>query len=270
MTNKKDIRQDIRRDQSFDGIADKFNKNIYGTPKGKLRHAILSHVLAPHFAHKTPLKVLDLGGGTGVMAQTFIEWGHKVDIVDISSDVLELAKASMNSAIDTGMVRFFCSPIQTFNSEEKYDLVICHAVLEWLAEPLKCMASLVRFLKPEGTLSLSFFNRDAKLFSNVVYGNFEYVENGLQVKNQVRLNPQSPLTLDEVSQSLSGIGFHCIQTSGIRCFYDYMKRPLVSEQEYQYLLALEKQYCQQAPFSLFGRYLHVLAKQPDEHHQAAP
>ena len=35
----------IKQDQSFDKIADKFEKNIYGSSKGQLRHELLVHHL---------------------------------------------------------------------------------------------------------------------------------------------------------------------------------------------------------------------------------
>lgn len=267
---QKDIRLDIRQDQSFDGIATKFNNNIYGTPKGQLRHAVLTHLLEPLLKNSKPQRILDIGGGTGVMAKTLSDWGHYVDIVDVSSDVLELAKADLCDAIDAGKVQVFCASLQDFSQQENYDVVVCHAVLEWLADPFAAIAKIVSFVKPKGTLSLSFFNKDAKLFSNIAYGNFEYIQNGLKVKNQVRLNPQSLLSLDEVTKSLSKNNCECVQVAGVRCFFDYMKRPLHSDEEFEQLLILEKQYCLTPPFSLLGRYLHVLATPRDAHLQVDP
>ena len=34
-----------KQDQSFDKFADKFEKNIYGSTKGQLRHELLVHYL---------------------------------------------------------------------------------------------------------------------------------------------------------------------------------------------------------------------------------
>lgn len=42
-------------DQSFDGLTDKFAKNIYATAKGKLRLAVLERDLAPLFTSKKTL-----------------------------------------------------------------------------------------------------------------------------------------------------------------------------------------------------------------------
>ena len=62
---------------------------------------------------------------------------------------------------------------------------------------------------------------------------------------------------------LNDNGFVSQNISGVRCFHDYMKRELDSESDYEDLLALEKQYCQTPPFSLLGRYLHIIATPHD-------
>ena len=47
--------------------------------------------------------------------------------------------------------------------------------------------------EPGGVLSLMFYNIDAKRFSNIVYGNFNYVLRDLAYKKKVSLSPQNPL-----------------------------------------------------------------------------
>jgi tRNA 5-carboxymethoxyuridine methyltransferase len=38
-----------------------------------------------------------------------------------------------------------------------FDVVCCHAVLEWLADPEEDVEHLARFLRPEGRLWLMFY-----------------------------------------------------------------------------------------------------------------
>jgi len=88
-------------DHIFDGIADKFAKNIYGTTKGKLRHTLLCDVLDSHLTANST--VLEIGGGTGVMAAHLAALGHSVVLTDASNDVLQqaadLLSQSSNEAI---------------------------------------------------------------------------------------------------------------------------------------------------------------------------
>ena len=242
-------------DQNFDGIAEKFHRNIYGSYKGKLRHAILTYRLAEKLANSPKLNILDLGGGTGVVTKECLAWGHSVDIVDPSSDVLDIARKEL---ADTEHVRFHQSKLQDYQIDKQYDVVMCHAVLEWLSEPLDQLEMILRHLKPDGLLSLSVFNKDATLFGNMAYGNFEYVQKGMKVKNQVRLNPQNPISPKHLLEALDERGVTVAEMTGIRCFLDYVKRPL-DDDDFETLLALEKQYCQQAPYLWLGKYFHVFA-----------
>jgi len=67
-------------DHGFDGISDKFAKNIYGTTKGQLRHALLCHHLSTlNLVNTPPKQILDSGCGLGQMAEFFADAGHHVE-----------------------------------------------------------------------------------------------------------------------------------------------------------------------------------------------
>ncbi len=53
-----------------------------------------------------------------------------------------------------------------------FDLVLCHAVLEWLAQPQQALHKLFGLIRPGGHLSLMFYNRDALIFRNLIRGNW--------------------------------------------------------------------------------------------------
>jgi len=66
-----------------------------------------------------------------------------------------------------------CSSIQDLAEEldgERFDVVCCHAVLEWLADPEGAVGHLADFLGPEGRLSLMFYNRNAALLKRAQEG----------------------------------------------------------------------------------------------------
>lgn len=48
-----------------------------------------------------------------------------------------------------------------FCGVEKFDLILCHAVLEWLDDPKSAVRDLARLVKPGCRMSLMFFNRFA-------------------------------------------------------------------------------------------------------------
>ncbi|MBU3022961.1 methyltransferase domain-containing protein [Aestuariibacter sp. A3R04] len=244
-------------DQYFDGIAEKFARNIYGTTKGRLRHLLLLEVLTPYLDNRTPMKVADIGGGTGIMSKAIADFGHCVHLFDASEDILSLAQEFVS---DDENIQVFLANIQHIENLSTYDFVVCHAVLEWLAAPLDTLAGIYHKMKPGARLSLSFFNKDAALFGNALYGNFDYIAKGMKVKNQVRLNPNNPLSPQIVLSSARDMGFDVERISGIRCFHDYMKEKQLSDEQFSQLLALEKNYMEAEPYCWLGKYMHFMLK----------
>jgi len=249
-------------DTSFQGITGKFSHNIYATSKGRIRLAVLARDLAPLLAAAAgrQLKVLDIGAGLGQVNQWFAAAGHHVTHTDIAPEMVEQAAQVHRDAGLGDQYQYLCASLQTLPEvlgDQKYDLVICHAVLEWLHDPQAAIALLAGFLAKDGRLSLMFYNRDAKLFANTLYGNFDYVQNDLQVKKKVRLSPQQPIKPADMSQWLAAARLQVLAKTGVRCFHDYLREPK-RDQDADALLELELKYNQQAPYQALGRYQHWL------------
>lgn len=248
-----------QQDQSFDQIADKFEKNIYGTSKGRLRHELLLHYLHQQLPAE-PLDCLDAGGGTGVMAKALSEMGHQVLLNDISADALSLARTKFEG---DERISFHCGTLQGLEPERQFDLITCHAVLEWLSDPYAALDSLFERLKPGGYLSLSFFNRDAHLFSNLLYGNFDYIDKDFVVSNRVRLNPNNALPPSQVLDFIQQAGLEIRHKAGIRCFHDYMRDKTMQSSHYEQIKAKELEYGTAHPYLWLGRYFHLIALKPE-------
>lgn len=245
------------KDRSFDGIAEKFDKNIYGTSKGKLRHQMLCHHLQPYLGSSDGKQALDAGGGTGEFTRTLIEQGFSVVLNDISADTLDVAKQKLP---EQSPVSFHHGEINGIRQEEGFDVVICHAVLEWLSEPLAAISHLVSLCRPNGVLSLSFFNADANVFGNLVYGNFELVANDMQRKNRLQLANHKPLKPKIILDHLATLPVTIEQTAGIRCFHDYLRDKSQQNSCYDELLAAEKRFSSEEPFKWLGKYFHIIIK----------
>ena len=248
-------------DHIFDGIADKFAKNIYGTTKGKLRHTLLCDVLDSHLTANST--VLEIGGGTGVMAAHLAALGHSVVLTDASNDVLQqaadLLSQSSNEAIRDN-IEIRQEFLQEITDFERFNVVICHAVLEWLDNPYEALSSIYNRMKPRTIMSLSFFNHDANLFANAIYGNFDYIEKGMKAKKQVRLNPKQPLSAVKVLNYCESLGFTVLDKAGIRCFHDYMRDISHQTTKYDDLLALERKYHKSDPYMWLGKYFQLIVE----------
>ena len=66
--------------------------------------------------------------------------------------------------------------------ETPVDLILFHAVLEWVADPRSVLQTLWSVLRPGGVLSLMFYNAHGLLMHNMVAGNFDYVQAGMPKK----------------------------------------------------------------------------------------
>jgi S-adenosylmethionine-dependent methyltransferase len=245
-------------DLNFDVIANKFENNIYGTSKGQLRHELLMHYLVKYLDFPlSQSRVLDAGGGTGEMSKEMLQLGCEVTLTDISADSLQLAKSKCNQHSALHIVK---GDILSLPEEPLYDVVICHAVLEWLSDPYPVIEKLLRLTAPGGHVSLSFFNKDAQRFGNLLYGNFDYVEQGMKVKKKVRLSPNYPLYPRDVLAYLHTQPVEIVSLAGLRCFHDYLHNRSMQTSHYEQLKQAEIDYGSCEPFMWLGKYFHIMVK----------
>lgn len=158
-------------DKSFQGQAEQFERNIYGTPKGVLRKRLLwQDILKQVPMENESWSILDCGGGTGDLAGRLSKMGHRVTLNDLSRDMLEKAQEAWQPNNLGTKMEFIEGAFQDLPStyNQAFDLVLCHAVFEWLADPIAALAHLKRFLKPNGWLSLMFYNKHGLVFHKVL------------------------------------------------------------------------------------------------------
>lgn len=250
-----------KTDRSFDGIAAKFSRNIYNSTKGELRMRVLLRDLAELEVLQQPCQILDVGAGQGQLALALAAQGHSVHLTDISAEMLQLAQ---QQASEQGIEQVTFSQTGlaglVATHKQQYKLVLCHAMLEWLAQPELAVAQLKQLVAPGGVLSLMFYNKDAKRFGNILFGNFDYVAADFQVKKKVSLNPQHPLSPLDVLNWCATAGFSIVSKTGVRCFHDYLRDRTMQQSHFEQLLALELQYNRIEPYASLGRYQHLVLK----------
>ena len=171
------MRRAVLGDVGFEGIADEFESDIYSSTKGAVRLAVLWSVLSndvPGLAGR-PMLILDAGGGSGHMAVRLVGLGHSVVLCDISEEMLSKAAARAAEAGVTDAVEIRHLSIQGYANiaDHKFDLVLCHAVLEWLDDPRSAVRELAQLVKQGGQISVMFYNRFASLLKRTLSGDFE-------------------------------------------------------------------------------------------------
>lgn len=251
-------------DRHFDGLAEKFATSLYGGPRGQLRLELL-HRLLPEMLDLHGQPVLDIGAGLGQVSQWLASRGHAVTLSEPSGEMLALAREHLVEF----PVTFHQQPLQALGevTPGPWSLVICHAVLEWVAEPRAALEMLADLVAPGGQLSLMVFNRDALRFSNAVKGNFQKVLNdrlaGLGLGK--RLTPISPLTHAQIKDWAESCGLEITAVAGVRIFHDYLRCSPENQQAFDDLLEIEWRYCRIDPHWRLGRYLLYTLKRADSH-----
>ena len=249
-------------DKNFDGYADRLKKNIYGSLKGKIRLKILLNDLNLFLkSGQEPLDILDAGCGFAQCSSLLALKGHQLTLCDISTNMINHAKEIYKEKhIDSA--KFIHASIQDHSIENpaQYDVILCHAVLEWMEDPHKILKNLEYMLKPGGYLSLMFFNKNGTILKAVLRGNFFPKDSGFKFGRTKSLTPTNPLYPDTVYQWVTEQGFEILKKSGIRVFHDYCEKTIRENLNETQVLDCELSFSQSEPFLSIARYIHILCR----------
>lgn len=272
--------EDKRADRSFDAIADHFEKKVYGGLKGEIRLAVLRRDIFEYSAQMSealgrPLRILEVGAGLAQIAIELAAQGHNVVINDISANMLEKAKASAEKIDKKLDITWYVCPYQALEEKlaqtetetetEKFDLIMSHALLEWLAEPAAVMDFFDEHLTDDGALSVCFYNPASFDYRNLIMGNFNLLDslldgNDYKADNKKSLTPNHPVAKEEVESWLKAHDYQTVRSSGLRVFHDYAPLKRGGHNDPDAVIRMELRYSQLEPYKWLGRYLHILAK----------
>ena len=252
-------------DRNFDPLHQRFKKNIYASLKGRLRLEVLwrdiqQHI--PQLGEDLPWRILDAGCGMGHFSRRLAGLGHELLLCDISRQQLDAARVTLNQGGAMAHTIFRHMPFQQLaeGETEPFDLVLSHAVLEWLADPRQGVTALQQLVRPGGWLSLLFFNRHALEYRHLLNGNFRKLRTGNLAGEGKYLTPDNPLAPAAVSDWLQEAGLQIVANSGVRTFVDFMHRPTRDKMAFEELLEMELRYSTLEPFRSMARYIHIIAR----------
>ena len=268
---KPTAQEDARTDRSFDAIADHFEKKVYGGLKGDIRLAVLRRDIFEYSEQMSktlgrPLRVLDVGAGLAQIAIELAAQGHSVVINDISANMLDKAKANAAQIEQDLDITWYVCPYQALaetlakEPTSKFDLIMSHALLEWLAEPAAVMDFFDQHLANNGALSLCFYNPASFDYRNLIMGNFNLLDNtAYKADNKKSLTPNHPVAKEDVETWLKTHEYQTVRSSGLRVFHDYAPLKRGGHNDPEAVIRMELRYSQLEPYKWLGRYLHILA-----------
>jgi len=125
-------------------------------------------------------KVIDIGCGGGILAESMAINGAKVTGIDMAEESLAVARLHQ---VESGTsVNYQKSTAESFANEyaNAFDVVTCLEMLEHVPEPMKVVASCAKLVKPGGDVFFSTINRNPKSFLFAIIG-AEYLLNLIPV-----------------------------------------------------------------------------------------
>lgn len=119
-------------------------------------------------------KVLDVGCGGGILAESMAKAGAHVTGIDMAEESLEVAKLH---GFESGIkVDYQCSTAEDFAQQHaaSFDIVTCLEMLEHVPDPASVVNACSKLVKPGGLVAFSTLNRNIKSYGLAVLA-AEYV-----------------------------------------------------------------------------------------------
>jgi 2-polyprenyl-6-hydroxyphenyl methylase/3-demethylubiquinone-9 3-methyltransferase len=119
-------------------------------------------------------KVVDVGCGGGILAESISQSGADTTGIDLSEKALKVAELH---ALEVGANLTYRSiSAEDFANEqpEQYDVVTCMEMLEHVPDPASVVRACAKLCKPGGTLFFSTLNRSPKSYLFAIIG-AEYI-----------------------------------------------------------------------------------------------
>ncbi len=119
-------------------------------------------------------KILDVGCGGGILAESMAQRGADVTGIDMGKTPLEVARLHLlESGADVDYKRI---PAEQLAAEqpENYDIVTCMEMLEHVPDPSSIIEACAKLAKPGGHLFFSTLNRNPKAYLFAIVG-AEYI-----------------------------------------------------------------------------------------------
>ena len=119
-------------------------------------------------------RVLDIGCGGGILAESMAARGARVTAIDMAPAPLAVARIHLR---ETGLEVEYLQATAEAHAEERagtYDVVTCLEMLEHVPDPSRVVEACARLVKPGGQVFFSTINRNPKAWVMAIFG-AEYV-----------------------------------------------------------------------------------------------
>jgi S-adenosylmethionine-dependent methyltransferase len=238
------------------------------TLEGRLRTDLAFANLQEFLPRTLPLRVLDLGCGTGAIAVRLAQMGLNVTLLDESLPMLDIAQHAAREAGVEGKVTLqhgdACQLASLFPSDS-FDVILCHNILEYVEAPGLVLRTATRALRNTSSiLSLLTRNQLGEVLKAAIKdGDLAVAERSITSEwgyeslygGTVRLFSSANLR-----DLLTGASLEAEAVRGVRVVSDYLPAESSGNNEYEHILDLELKLGGLPEFAAIARYTQCLVR----------
>ena len=181
-------------------------------------------------------RVLDVGCGGGILAESLSKAGATVTGIDLSSKALKVAELHQ---LESGTsVRYLTISAEDLAKEESqsYDVVTCMEMLEHVPDPSSVVQACAKLCKPGGHIFFSTLNRNPKSYLFAIIG-AEYI---LQLLPKGTHQYEKFIKPSELAQFTRAAGLEVIELKGMTYNPITQIYRLGSDTDVNYMMATRK------------------------------
>lgn len=181
-------------------------------------------------------RILDVGCGGGILAESLSKAGATVTGIDLSSKALKVAELHQ---LESGTsVRYLAISAEDLAKEESqsYDVVTCMEMLEHVPDPSSVVQACAKLCKPGGHIFFSTLNRNPKSYLFAIIG-AEYI---LQLLPKGTHQYEKFIKPSELAQFTRTAGLEVIELKGMTYNPITQIYRLGSDTDVNYMMATRK------------------------------
>ena len=181
-------------------------------------------------------RILDVGCGGGILAESLSKAGATVTGIDLSTKALKVAELHQ---LESGTsVRYLTISAEDLAKEESqsYDVVTCMEMLEHVPDPSSVVQACAKLCKPGGHIFFSTLNRNPKSYLFAIIG-AEYI---LQLLPKGTHQYEKFIKPSELAQFTRAAGLEVIELKGMTYNPITQIYRLGSDTDVNYMMATHK------------------------------
>ena len=231
-------------------------RNLIEQPWSKMFYDMIFRQL--DLSKDRKLKILDYGAGFCVTARYYAE-SHNVTAYEPNPEMFEKRVEGDYKLITTQ---------NDFKilEEHSFDVVICHNVLEYVSSPTEILNELIKYLKPNGILSIVKHNLKGRILSQAIYsddpaGALSLLKSQSDNRNNL-FGKRGTYDNEMLLRFAESNGLVCKDIFGIRTFFAVSANFEIkyTEEWYKSMLELEMQTCNIDEYKNISFFHHLIFK----------